>query len=230
MVSIKKKSSIVASIFFASVMVFALMGCSGKNNTVKSTINNKKAKDFNEWTYTDFKNEEWNSKTVKYVFNYGEKWSYGGVNGNKEMRYVTDYFKAFLYLYEDGTILGYFLNNIGMDEYMRDMFDPDNRIQLQYVGYWEENNNVITMRTMMKNEINNPTEFVTTTVELKESGVTEFDFYTRRVSDYLPEDADESAKAYYNGAYGLRYDGSIPFASPEEEAEAVNADWDELLE
>ncbi|MDR2751191.1 MAG: hypothetical protein LBC41_11065 [Clostridiales bacterium] len=173
--------------------------------------------------YSEYKDVDWDSKTIKYNFSYVEHWSWGGVNGNDGGRYVTNYNKMFLNLYEDGSIVGYYLanNNNTLGTPGDTHFNPENRIRYQYVGYWEEaEDRTVTMHTIMKDGINNPAEFVTSTVMLPESGELRFDFYPTKISD-----ADEKARPY-----GLLYDGTVPYDTASEQAEAINLIWDELLE
>ena len=170
------------------------------------------------------------AKTIKYDFHYLEKWSYGGLNGEEGNRYVTDYFKAFLCLYEDGTVKGCFLNNVGMAEYQKNMYDPDNRVQLMYYGYWIEENGKVTMNTMAKDEINNP-EYVTTEVTLNGTEEVRFDFPPRRTTNTEPAaDASDEEKAYYGSMYGLVYDGTVHYNTFTEEIDAINEAWDAAIE
>ncbi|MDR1638611.1 MAG: hypothetical protein LBT59_02845 [Clostridiales bacterium] len=171
--------------------------------------------------YSEYKNVDWDSKTIKYNFSYVEHWSWGGVNGIDDARYVTDNNKMFLNLYEDGKVVGYYLGNNGIGTGdMSEHFDPENRIRSQFVGYWEEANGTVTLHTFKKNGLNAPTEYVTTTVELPQSGELLFDFYPDKLSD-----TEKTARAY-----GLRYDGNVPYKTATEQLDAINEIWDALLE
>ena len=171
-------------------------------------------------TYAEYAFEHWNSldweaKTTKYYLGWIDGFSFGGMfNPNNEYGYVTSMAKVFLYLYEDGSLEGFYLNNTGSAD-VASCYDMEQRIDVRYLGYWEQNGQDVTIH-FLSNRAEPGTVYTEQTFTIAAEGEpTYLDFDFLGIGAYMP--------------YTLQLDGQGRCTNSQEGLREINAAIDEEI-